>query len=209
MVHTSPLPPRLSAAWRKLAVSSLAAGLALALAGCATVPPPNQAMNQAQAQLQAARDAGAADYDPVDLGFAQDKLQQAQGAMAARKYELAADLAAESQVDAELARVKANLGAARSQIQVKLDENTRLREQGAAAAAAAAAKFAQPLATPAAAGSSSAPASAAELPPAAPLEDMPAPSSSVLSAPMPIQHPPAGGQDPNATQGFQPAGGQP
>jgi len=216
MVHISP-----SSAGRPMRSRKPAHWLALAvlmvLAGCASVPPPNEAMNLAQSQLQAARDAGAADYDPVDLGFAQDKFQQAQGAMAARKYAQAADLAAESRADAELARVKANLGAARAKIQSKMNANAELREQGAQAAAAAAAEFAKPLPMPATAGSAPAPAGAGALPPAAPLEDMPAPSASVLSAPpsgqgfqtVPAQPSSSGAQDSNATQGFQPAGGQP
>ncbi|HKR75245.1 MAG TPA: DUF4398 domain-containing protein [Rhodanobacter sp.] len=216
MVHISPSPAGRLARSPKLARWLASAGL-LVLAGCASVPPPNEAMNLAQTQLQAARDAGAADYDPVDLGFAQDKFQQAQGAMADRKYAQAADLAAESRADAELARVKANLGAARAKIQSKMNANAELREQGAQAAAAAAAEFAKPLPTPATTGSTPAPAGSGGLPPAAPLEDMPAPSASVLSAPpsgqgfqsVPAQNPPSHGQDSNATQGFQPAGGQP
>ena len=216
MVHISP-----SSAGRPMRSRKPAHWLALAglvvLAGCASVPPPNEAMNLAQSQLQAARDAGAADYDPVDLGFAQDKFQQAQGAMAARKYAQAADLAAESRADADLARVKANLGAARAKIQSKMNANAELREQGAQAAAAAAAEFAKPLPMPATAGSAPTPAGAGALPPAAPLEDMPAPSASVLSAPpsgqgfqtMPAQPSSSGAQGSNATQGFQPVGGQP
>ncbi|MBD8897685.1 DUF4398 domain-containing protein [Rhodanobacter sp. DHG33] len=206
---------------RRAAMAGLLAGL-LALAGCASVPPPNDAMNQAQTRLQAAHDAGAADYDPVDLGFAQDKFQQAQAAMADRKYALAADLAAESGADADLARTKANLGAARSKIQSKMNTNAELRQQGAEAAAAAAAEFAKPLPVPSYGSSAPAPASSAAmpapnqgiLPPAAPVEDMPAPSASAL-APPPGQgfqttpQAPSQNQDSNATQGFQPAGGQP
>jgi uncharacterized protein DUF4398 len=139
--------------------------LTLALAGCATVPPPDGSMNFAQTQLQMARDAGAADYAPVDLGFAQDKFQQAQAAMAARKYADAANLAEESQADAELARAKARLGAARAQIQSKVQENTRLRAQGEQAAA-----------------NDAPPAPAATAAPPS-TEDMPAPPSSELSAP--------------------------
>ncbi|GAB3789241.1 hypothetical protein GCM10028797_24070 [Dyella agri] len=203
---------------RQPALAGLLAG-ALILAGCASVPPPNGAMNLAQSQLQAARDAGAADYDPVDLGFAQEKFQQAQAAMADRKYDLAADLAEESRADAELARVKANLGAARAKIQSKMNANADLREQGAQAAAAAAAEFAKPLPMPATAGSAPTPAGSGALPPAAPVEDMPAPSATVLAPPssgqgfetVPAQNPPSnnGGQNSNETQGFQPAGGQP
>ncbi|TPG11856.1 DUF4398 domain-containing protein [Rhodanobacter glycinis] len=162
--------------------------LTLALTGCATVPPPDDSMNLAQTQLQAARDAGAADYAPVDLGFAQDKFQQAQTAMAARKYADAANLAEESRADAELARAKARLGAARAQIQSKVQDNTRLRAQGEQAAAA------EP-----------APA-AAVAPSSAPTEDMPAPDSSELSAPLPgagFQTLPDNGQQPASSSSIQ------
>jgi len=113
----------------RTAVSTLTLAVTLALSGCASVPPPDGAMNQAQVQLQAARDADAADYAPVDLGFAQNKFQQAQNAMASRKYDDAASLADEARADAELARAKARLAAARSQIQSKINANRQLREQ--------------------------------------------------------------------------------
>ena len=168
MVHIFSRPPgRLKRIGR--AAGGLTLGLAmLALAGCATVPPPDASMNQAQALLQSARDAGAADYDPVDLGFAQAKFQQAQSAMAARKYADAANLAEEARADAELARTRAQLGSARAQIQAKVEENTRLREQTEA--------HARPAPAPAPAPASSSPET---------LQDMPAPSASVLSAPLP------------------------
>jgi hypothetical protein len=166
-------------------VSGWVVGMVLAVAGCASVPPPDDSMNLAQSQLQAARDAQAADYAPVDLGFAQDKFQQAQAAMAQRKYADAAKWAEESRADAELARAKARLAAARGQMQDKLAENNRLREQGEHASAA------HPL--PAAGGDQG-------MPPEQP-QDMPAPAASQLSAPpadggfqtVPEQAPPAGG----------------
>ena len=162
--------------------------LTLALAGCATVPPPDDSMNLAQTQLQAARDAGAADYAPVDLGFAQDKFQQAQAAMAERKY---------ADADAELARAKARLGAARAQIQGKVQENSRLRRQDEQAAAAEQQQEQQ--AAPAAASSSP-----------VPTQDMPAPDPSELSAPSSgagFQTLPENGQPPassSSTQEVQP-----
>ena len=168
--------------------------LTLFVAGCASVPPPNDSMNMAQTQLQLARDAGAADYAPVDLGFAQDKFQLAQSAMAERNYADAASLAEESRADAELAQAKARLGAARAQIQGKMQENSRLRAQGEAES-----------------GASPAPASAAPAPPAGsaqqPTGDMPAPSSSELSAPGAdgFQTVPDNTQQP----AVNPAGGQP
>lgn len=168
MVHIFSRPP---GRFKRIggAAGGLTLGVAmLALGGCATVPPPDASMNQAQALLQSARDAGASDYDPVDLGFAQAKFQQAQSAMAARKYADAARLAEETRADAELARTRAQLGSARAQIQAKVEENTRLRQQTEARA--------QQAPAPAPAPSSSSPET---------LQDMPAPSASVLSAPLP------------------------
>jgi multidrug efflux pump subunit AcrA (membrane-fusion protein) len=200
---------------RKRRIPAVAPALALAvtlsLGGCASVPPPDNLMNQAQAQLQSARDAGAPDYDPVDFGFAQDKFQQAQQAMANRKYAQAADLADESRADATLARTKAQLAAARAQIQSKMDANSRLRAQNAAAQsendqhyqqqkaqlAAQLAAAQQPAdgqnngendGNPAASSSAPAPAASSPLPPQTPMQqDMPAPSSSVLGNPQPQQ----------------------
>lgn len=166
----------------------------LALGGCASVPPPDGAMTMAQIQLQAARDADAADYAPVDLGFAQNKFQQAQAAMGGRKYADAANLADEARADAELALAKARLGTARAKIQAKVDENARLRER-------------MEQAHPELSGQ--APSIPSALPPAAPTGDMPAPSSSVLNAPLPaadgFQTMPQNGTPPAAAQqGDQP-----
>lgn len=175
----------------RMATAALILILTLALTGCASVPPPNDSMNLAQTELQTAREAGAADYAPVDLGFAQDRFQQAQTAMAERKYADAANLAGESSADAELARAKARLGAARAQIQGKMQENTRLRQLGEQPAADA---QPQPQALP------SSPAAS---------EDMPASASSALSAP------PGGGFQSVPDDNQQPAsssstpGGQP
>lgn len=167
MVHIFFQPARAS---RRLFAMATALGVALIIGGCASVPPPDNAMNLAQNQLQAARDADAADYAPVDLGFAQDKFQQAQNAMAQRKYADAANLADESRADAELARAKARLGAARAQIQAKVQENARLRQQGE-----------QDASSPAPVENDYAPTGNA----APQLDDMPAPSASALTAPAP------------------------
>lgn len=173
--------------------ASLMLGATLTLAGCASVPPPDGEMNLAQAQLQDARDAGAGDYAPVDLGFAQNKFQQAQNAMAERHYEDAANLAEEARADAELARAKARLGKAQAQIKAKLEENTRLREQAE-----------QPLAPAPTDAPQANPADSAAPPT---LEDMPAPSASVLGAPVPQDQ--DGFQPAPAPQSQNPAQGQP
>lgn len=181
----------------RLRVATAALALTLALTGCASVPPPNNAMNLAQNQLQAARDAGAADYAPVDLGFARDKFQQAQAAVSERKFGDAANLAEESGADAELATSKAKLGAARAQIQAKLQENTRLRREG------------EQLAVRQQKMEQAAPAPASDSSTAAPLQEMPAPSASVLSAPADggFQSVPDGDQQPASSASTQ--GGPP
>ncbi len=207
MVHTfSPLQKRFGRI--QAVVPALLLAISLSLGGCASVPPPDSAMNQAQSQLQAARDAGASDYDPVDFGFAQDKFQQAQVAMADRKYAQAADLADESRADATLARTKALLGAARAQIQSKTDANSQLRAQNAEAQSENDQHYQQQKAqlvaqqaaaqqqanggdngdngNPASSSTSPSPAAASSspLPAQAPMQqDMPAPSSSVLGNP--------------------------
>jgi len=188
--------PPLAGSLGRIRTATAVLALTLALAGCASVPPPDDSMNRAQTQLQGARDAGAADYAPVDLGFAQDKFQQAQAAMAQRKYADAANLAEESRADAELARAKARLGAARAQIQSKVQENTRLRSQGEQVAAE---QQQQQQAPPAPASSG-----------AVPTQDMPAPPSSELSTPPSgagFQTLPDNGQQPassSSTQEVQP-----
>jgi len=177
---------RTAGSFGRLPVATAMLALALTLGGCASAPPPNDSMNDAQARLQAARDAGAADYAPVDLGFAQDKFQQAQAAFSDRKYADATNLAEESRADSELATAKARLGAARAQIQSKTQENASLRAEGQQVQAAAEQQEQQEQqqlqqqqlqqqqqADPAGATSSSIPTPA----PA----DMPAPSSSSLS----------------------------
>ncbi len=181
----------------RLRVALAALALALTLAGCVSVPPPDDLMTLAQNQLQAARDAGAADYAPVDLGFAQDKFQQAQVALAERDYAAAADLAQESMADAELARAKARLGEARAQIKDKLQENTRLREEGEQLAAEQM-RMSQ-LMVPAA----SAPTAAS------PVRDMPAPAASVLSAPADGAVHPVSGDNPQPASSTSIQGGQP
>lgn len=192
------------AARRRLSKATLAACLTLLLGACASVPPPDNSMNLAQTRLQEARDAGAADYAPVDLGFAQDKFQQAQAAMADRQYAAAADLSEESRADAELARAKARLGAVHADIRKKLDENSALRKRG------------ENLGSPAAAAASTVDTT--------PSGEMPAPDASVLSAPADsgFQTLPASGHRgsggfqtvpdqpaPATSSSYPPSGGQP
>lgn len=109
----------------------------LALAACSTTPPPTDALARAQAQVESARAAGARDYAPVDLGFAEQKLDAAKAAVASKKYADAADLADEAGVAGELARAKARLAKLRAEMQDRSAENAKLRADMLDRAAAA------------------------------------------------------------------------
>ncbi|HET8900099.1 MAG TPA: DUF4398 domain-containing protein [Rhodanobacteraceae bacterium] len=100
------------------------------------MPPPTDRLERAQSALSAAVDAGAKTWAPLELGFAQDKLDQARAAVDTRHNALAADLADESLANSELARIKAQLGQVRESNKKAQDENTRLRQQLLAPAAA-------------------------------------------------------------------------
>jgi predicted S18 family serine protease len=115
-------------------ISSLAraSGVAVALLGlaaCASMPPPTGLMQRAQQQLDAARNARAGDYAPVDLQFATQRFQSAQNKMNDNDYAAARDLANESLADGRLAQTRAELAATRKKIVNQRAKNTRLRNQ--------------------------------------------------------------------------------
>src|SRR5690606_38373534 len=101
------------------------AAILLLQAGCASVPPPTDRLDRAQSALAAALDAGARTWAPLELGFAQDKLNQALVAVNGRHNALAASLADESIANSDLARVKARLGQQREDNKNAQAENER------------------------------------------------------------------------------------
>ena len=111
---------------RSMQIIMLAAILAL-LASCASVPPPTDLLSRAQAELRSAEATEAEVYAPLELTFAEGKLQQADAAMQNQDYAVAADLAAESQAFSALARTKSELGKVREQIKQQTAENEKLR----------------------------------------------------------------------------------
>ena len=98
------------------------------LAGCSPTKPPNADLTDAASALDAARTAGAATYAPLELRNAQDHLSQAQASVDTHDYDVAMRMARESQVDSELARIKARLGKVREQVQARIRENAQLRQ---------------------------------------------------------------------------------
>src|SRR5690606_1355809 len=104
-----------------LAAALLAAALSLLLGGCASGPPPRDALAAAQTALARAEAARAADFAPVDLDFARRQLQAAEGALANRDDALAERLAVQAELNAELAAAKSRAAAARAQVQRRTD----------------------------------------------------------------------------------------
>lgn len=107
----------------------IGAAALMLIAGCASTPPPTGLMTRAQHQLAALQKVKAADYAPVDLGFAKKRFHAAQAAMAEKKYDQATDLARESLADSRLAQTRAELALLRGKIHKQNAENTRLRSQ--------------------------------------------------------------------------------
>ncbi|HET8941848.1 MAG TPA: DUF4398 domain-containing protein [Rudaea sp.] len=103
--------------------------LLVALAGCSPTKPPNADLADAASALDAARTAGAATYAPLELRNAADHLSQAQASVDTHDYDVAMRMARESQVDSELAKVKARLGKVREQVQARIRENAHLRQE--------------------------------------------------------------------------------
>ncbi|QDQ27552.1 DUF4398 domain-containing protein [Chitinimonas arctica] len=81
--------------------------LPLMLAACASQPLPNEQLAVGKSAVDAAQTAGAAEYAPLELDAAREKIARASTAQRAKHYEEARRLAAEAEVDAELARAKA------------------------------------------------------------------------------------------------------
>jgi hypothetical protein len=119
--------------WRKIHCAVLIG--ALALAGCGPTRPPDTGLDDAAQALASARAAGAPTYAPLELRSAEDHLSQARALTEKRHYDDAARLARESQVDSELAQVKARLGKLREQVDAATRENARLQQAAGGAPA--------------------------------------------------------------------------
>jgi hypothetical protein len=88
-------------------------GSALALAGCASVPPPEAQLSAADLALRKAEQADAAHHAPLEMRVARDQLEQARLAARDERNLEARRLAESAAVDAELAESKARAARAR------------------------------------------------------------------------------------------------
>lgn len=94
----------------KLSSRSLLTGACVlaALAGCASPPVPREQLALGKASIESAQTAGASELAPVELNRAREKLAQAQVALRDRQFDTARVLAEQADVDAQVARSRAN-----------------------------------------------------------------------------------------------------
>ena len=111
------------------AASFFAVALA-ATVGCTSLKTPATAdVSVGAAAVENAASAGGAEFAPMEMMAARDKMALANKAMAAKDYKLAIDLATQAQADAKLARSKANSAKAQTAADALQDDIRVLREE--------------------------------------------------------------------------------
>ncbi len=114
----------------KLWVAVLCAMTMVLTVGCSSLKTPATAnVAVSKAAVDNAAGAGGAEFAPVEMASAREKMFLANKAMAARDYKLANDLASQAQVDARLAQGKANSAKAQAAANALQDDIRVLREE--------------------------------------------------------------------------------
>ncbi len=99
-------------------------------AGCSSMKTPATAsVAVSTAAVDNAAGAGGAQFAPVEMDAAREKMAKANKAMADKNYKLANDLAIQAQADAKLAQSKANSTKAQAASDALQDDIRVLREE--------------------------------------------------------------------------------
>lgn len=99
-------------------------------AGCSSMKTPATAsVAVSTAAVDSAAGAGGAEFAPVEMNSARQKMAMANKAMADKNYTLAQDLATQAQADAKLAQGKANSSKAKAAADALQDDVRVLREE--------------------------------------------------------------------------------
>ncbi len=112
---------------RHYAMAALLLGSTV-LIGCSSTPKPDAELALSQQAVQSAVAAGGAEYAPVELKTAQDKLREADEAMKREDYVKARRLANEVTVDAQLAASISQAAKAQAALD-KAEKNQRALQQ--------------------------------------------------------------------------------
>jgi hypothetical protein len=107
---------------------ALPAALMLFAAACTTPRPAPETLQDAQRSIDAAVEAGAEEYSPVELRFAREKLTQARDGMDRKSYDNVIYLVEQSEINSELALQKTRTAVIRARVTELQRENEILRE---------------------------------------------------------------------------------
>ncbi len=103
--------------------------LALALAGCASLPPPTAELSAARQALNRAEGADASQYSPTALEAARSELSRAQAAMSAGDEDEARTLALAAAADADLAYAESRAQVTQQEYRQRRSEVAELRQR--------------------------------------------------------------------------------
>jgi hypothetical protein len=113
-----------------LSVVCALAGVLMLSAGCSSMKTPATAsVAVSTAAVDNAAGAGGAEFAPVEMNSARQKMAMANKAMTDKNYKLAQDLATQAQADAKLAQGKANSAKAKAAADALQEDVRVLREE--------------------------------------------------------------------------------
>lgn len=123
-------PPMASSfAHFRTTLQALACGCVLALAACASLPPPTGEINAAQQAIARASDADAEHYASEELARAQSLLAMAQAALAERRETEARDLGQRAAALADLAHARSLEATVVAELEQRRAEVAGLRQR--------------------------------------------------------------------------------
>lgn len=97
------------------------------LAACATTPPDPRLLDNARNAIEQAREAGASEYSPLELRFAQERLTAAEFEVDRGNTGAARQLADEAEIEAQLAMARTQAALTRADLAQRQRELESLR----------------------------------------------------------------------------------
>ena len=108
---------------------AMAAASLLTLAACASIPPPTDQLTAAESAIKRADEARVADYASPELTSAREKLTAARDAVNREDMTLAASLATQAKIDADVATAKAEAAKAQANIEEMKKANAAIQQE--------------------------------------------------------------------------------
>lgn len=114
----------------RISFITICSAVAVLIAGCSSMKTPATAdVAVSKAAVDNAASAGAAEYAPLEMTSAREKMALANKAMTDKDYKLASELANQAQADAKLAQSKASSAKARAAADALQDDIRVLRDE--------------------------------------------------------------------------------